>query len=1026
VAVRISDPATWEKAKNVIADALKRPASERSAFVREQCPDDPDLAAEIDAIIKGYENDTRFLERSPVAGEDQFDELADLKPGTFVGPYIIVDRLGRGGMGQVFLGSDPRLHRKVALKCLTSSRLESEERRRRIILEARAAAGINHPNVATIHDVIEHGGRAFIVMEYVEGENLAARLKRERLTTDLAVSIGRQLASALAAAHASGVVHRDLKPANVQLLSDSSVKVLDFGVAKEMTVGSSWPTTLPRTPLGFEPHGVIGTPGYMSPEQLLGREVDDRSDIFSLGILLHEMTTGRRLFTKTDPLDQMVTMAKRPPRVDAGDSSVPSQLADLIDKALQIDPADRYQLATEMVAALEDVQARLATARATTTVQRPPDTVPVRAWGLQAAGALLRRRRWVVTALAAAVGVVIAISLNRWSEPQVFAARGRVLIADFDNRTGDVDLDQAIREGLTIQLQQSPYVNVLPRAQVFDALRRMQRSGLATLDEATAVELSVRENVAVLITGTVFRSGGALWITARGISPITRNLLFADRQRFESEDQVPSQIDGLARRIRQRLGESMSGIDRNSQPLANVTTSSVEALKLYSRAADLYARGNLEGAPPLLQQALELDPKFAMAHRLMASVFGTLGNPASAREHDEKAYQLRASLSERERRHVEAAYFSDRGEDEQSANVLIALTSLYPDDAEAHLELGHLFSEMGNLEKAADELETAISLNPFASNTYAHLVLIATQLSQYDRAADVYHRAEQRNFQSPQLAWGRAMILLGGGKPDEARQALTQLVRDEVYAGTGRLYLASTDMYEGKLGDAVGELENGIRFDQRLRNTQPERTRRSFLSRIAMLRGDGRAARSQVDAILTARLKTFEPHELMWTGMVLARMGDVQRARLLLRELEHVREQVGSAYNKSVYSNLAGEIALAEKDDRQAEEAFLSALSEYPRAVSTVGLARTYEARGDWPRARAEWEKVIQSRGEIFFEGFAADWVLAHLQAARSSQKLGDLAASRRYYDVFLQIWEHADDVAPRRQAISERDALPR
>jgi serine/threonine protein kinase/Tfp pilus assembly protein PilF len=1024
VAVRISDPAAWEKAKNVIADALRRPASERSAFVREQCPNDPDLGAEIDSIIKGYEDDTRFLERSPVAEENQIDELADLKPGTFVGPYIIVDRLGRGGMGQVFLGSDPRLHRKVALKCLVPSRLESEERRHRIILEARAAAGINHPNVATIHDVIEHEGRAFIVMEYVEGENLAARLKRERLTIDLAVSIGRQLASALAAAHASGVVHRDLKPGNVQVLSDNSVKVLDFGVAKEMAVGSAWSTTLPRTPPGYgEPHGVVGTPGYMSPEQLLGREVDDRSDIFSLGIVLHEMTTGRRLFTKSDPLDQMVTMAKRPPRVDAGDSGVPSQLADVIDKALQIDPADRFQLATEMAAALGDVQAHLATNRASTTVH---DTGAVTASGHDEAATSARRRRWLVAALVAGVVVLVAIFLNRWSEPQVFAARSRVLVADFDNSTGDVDLDQAIREGLTIQLQQSPYVNVLARAQVFDALRRMQRSNLATLDEATAAELSIRENVAVLITGTVFRSGGALWITARGVSPTTRNLLFAERQRFERQDQVPSQIDGLARRIRQRLGESISGIDQNSQPLASVTTSSVEALKLYSRAADLYARGSLEGAPALLQQALELDPKFAMAHRLLASVYGTLGNPASAREHDEKAYQLRASLSERERRRVEAAYFLDRGEDEKAVNVLIALTSLYPDDAEAHLELGDLLSDLGNLEKAADELETAISLNPFASNTYARLVLMATQLSQYDRAADVYRRAAQRNFQSPQLAWGRAMILLGGGKPDEARAALAELVRSEVYSGTGRLYLATTDMYEGKLGDAVSELENGIRFDQRLRNTQPERKRRYFLSRIALLRGDARAARSQVDVILTAPLETLEPQELMSTGMMLARMGDVQQARRLLRQLEQVKERVGSPYHKSRYSNLAGEIALAEKDDKRAEESFLSALSEYPRVVSTVGLARAYEARGDWPRARAEWEKVMQSRGEIFYEGFAADWVLAHLQAARSSQKSSDLSAARRYYDEFLRIWEHADDLAPRRQAISERDALPR
>src|SRR5947208_10715493 len=271
------DAVTWERAKDLITDVLKRTPAEREAFLREQCPD-PKLRAEIEAMLGAYEKDPGFLEQPRPPIDEDVDEFADLQPGTRVGPYVIIDRLGRGGMGQVFLSSDPRLHRRVALKCLFFSTVEGDDRRRRILREARAAAAISHPNVATIYDVIEHEGRAFIVMEYVEGESLAARLKRERLPIGAVLSIGRQLAAAVAAAHATGVIHRDLKPANIQLLPDGSVKVLDFGVAKATAIASSSsPTTRRQTP-ATEParHALAGTPGYMSPEQMLGREVDDR------------------------------------------------------------------------------------------------------------------------------------------------------------------------------------------------------------------------------------------------------------------------------------------------------------------------------------------------------------------------------------------------------------------------------------------------------------------------------------------------------------------------------------------------------------------------------------------------------------------------------------------------------------------------------------------------------------------------------------------------------------------------------
>src|SRR2546423_1877103 len=305
------DAASWQQAKDVIAEALRRTPSDRETFVRSRCTN-PELAAEILTLLAGMTGDDAL---GPLPVEPPFDasdsDTDDLAPGRRVGLSVIGEPIGRGGMGQVFLGSDPRLRRKVALKCVL--RTLGENRNARILHEARAAARVTHPNVATIHDVIEHDDRAFIVMEYVEGESLAARLKRERIPVERVLAIGRQLASALSAAHAKGVIHRDLKPANIQLTPDGGVKVLDFGIANAPRVATSVASTIsthraPTPEVARVPQP--GTPPYMAPEQLLGRSADERSDIYSLGVVLYEMATGRRPFPQTETADLVMTHAK--------------------------------------------------------------------------------------------------------------------------------------------------------------------------------------------------------------------------------------------------------------------------------------------------------------------------------------------------------------------------------------------------------------------------------------------------------------------------------------------------------------------------------------------------------------------------------------------------------------------------------------------------------------------------------------------------------------------------------------------
>jgi serine/threonine protein kinase len=358
------DPASWDRAKEILTNALKLPPSERETFVRDRCGDDPTICNEILALLSQYEPTASFFERPTLP--DERDELEDLRPGVAIGPYVIVDRLGRGGMGQVFLGRDHALHRKVALKCLLSTRadVDAGSARARILQEAVAAAAINHANVATVHHIVEHDGRAFIVMEYVEGETLATKLRRERLPIARIVNIGRQLAAALHAAHAQDVIHGDLKPSNILITPAATVKVVDFGVSRVIRLltsvsSSTLPTNRSPAQMGL---AVGGTPPYMSPEQLLGQTVDARSDIYSLGVVLFEMATGRRPFPGGNPVALAEAQAKGAPRADSVDARVPALLADAIARALETSKSARFQSALEMDATLQAVEQTIATA----------------------------------------------------------------------------------------------------------------------------------------------------------------------------------------------------------------------------------------------------------------------------------------------------------------------------------------------------------------------------------------------------------------------------------------------------------------------------------------------------------------------------------------------------------------------------------------------------------------------------------------------------------------------------------------
>ncbi len=913
-----------------------------------------------------------------------------------LGHYRVLERIGSGGMGVVYRARDERLERDVALKVLSADSIADDDVRRRFRKEALALSRLNHPNIATLHDFTTLDGVDMIVMEHIPGQGLDELVEQGPLAERDILRLGRQLVTALEAAHERGVVHRDLKPGNVRVTPDGRVKVLDFGLARAFQVESEATT---ESAIGG---AFAGTLPYMAPEQIRGEAADARTDIYAAGAVLYEMATGKRVHGELSGTRLLGAILDTP----AGgarerNTRISADLERVIAKALDKDPQLRYQSARELGVDLD----RLAGDR----------TMPRRA-----AHHLARVPRGLVASLVAATVLLTGwMVYQRWPRPVTVQPRGSIVLADFENHSGDEGLADAIRAGLSVQLQQSSYGNVLSREQIFDALRRMQKAD-RRLDADTGRELCVRENVPILLAGAIQRRGDVTRVDARGVAPASGDVMFAESVEFRNENEAFDSIDALARAVRRQLGESTTVIEQRSKPLARVTTKSLTALKQYSRASDEFAQGNTAAALPYLRAALDVDPDFAMAHRLIARVYETLGNSEQEREHLNRAYELRASLTDREMRHVEASYHRGVRQYDKAVETLSALTALYPGDGEAHYELALAYRDNQSPSKAIQELETTIAQSPYVTVAYGELALLLARSSSYERAAEVLAEAQRRGIEGARLTWARGMVLLGQGRAEEARAQFTHLEADDVYGNIARLYQATTDIFEGRIARAADRLERDLLSDRLAKNTAAELTRRYLLAVVADLQQNTANARKHLTSILEAKPEDLDAETLRRVTTLLARMGDLPRARTVLARLASVAHQSDGAFSQSCLHSGEGAVALAEGQPARAIAVFRASEAEYARPATVQGLARAFAATGDWARARDEWTRVIALRGELLQLGSSADWVLAHLERARAEQHLGDLAAAARDYDTFLNLWSAGDDIPARRAATAE------
>jgi len=678
--------------------------------------------------------------------------------GRQIGAYKILALLGVGGMGQVYQACDTRLDRMAALKILPSEVASDQERMRRFIQEAKAASALNHPNVAHIYEIGESEGVHFIAMEYVEGQTLEARIQagrnpspgqpsggppspRERgtrgegeqsrpLETAEILELGIQVADALDEAHTKGITHRDIKPANLILTPRGQVKVLDFGLAKvtrpeQETLDSDFSTVMTTSP-GL----LMGTVQYMSPEQALGHEVDHRTDIFSLGVMLYEMATGRRPFsgsTATEIIDQILHTQPEP--VARFNHQGPAELEQIVLKCMEKDRERRYQSAHELLLNLKilkrNLEAGAGVAQGKTRLRR---FLPSWSSGVRSARLAILMLVGGLMALLALLMAFDVGNLRKWGEGLLFsktiafAKRDWLVIADFENLTGEEIFDKSLNSGLGVSLEQSSYINVYPRRSIESSLRRMKKEAVQQLDANTARGIAEREGLKLVLAPSISAIGGVYMLSAAIQNPITGVSLRSESLRAEGQPQVLTALDQMAKKIRQDLGETRDAVSKQSKPLVQVTTSSLEALKLFSLAVEKSRAGNFEEARTFYEDALRIDPTFTAARGALGMVNFELFDREKGKELLAQAVQHVEGLTEKEKYNLLAFHATAVQNDLPKAiDYWRSLLALYPDAGAAHNNLGRVYLRMEHYDDAVAEFKEAIRIDPYLMVSYFNL-----------------------------------------------------------------------------------------------------------------------------------------------------------------------------------------------------------------------------------------------------------------------------------------------------------------